>query len=315
VVLNTHASFVSALLFFPIAGLALFESLNAQSGLGPKFHPVQPVHAAAGVGEQLAVKRGQFFTYALPPHWRVGEEGQFAVSLLAPENRAMTVMVGNSGFAPNYPPDRFVSEKLSAMRIQNLQLTQGVRAQPIAGFQTAYQYGISYSSKGLLFRGAAKCSIAQAYDSAVLVMTLAVSRQEEWAEYSKWLPAAADQIAASNGAAFGRRGIMAQNLQNSKEYGEAARQYREWSQKNWQQVTDQRSATQDKQNSSVRENLGSVQTYTNPYDSSQPLELPLTYKYFWVDRQGKIVGTDDPSANPNTGSTGDWRQMPRSQPR
>jgi len=273
------------------------------------------MRANAGAAEQLAIKHGQFFTYALPPRWRVGEEGQFAVSLLAPENRAMTVMVGNSGLAPNYPPDRFISEKLSAMRIQNLQITQGVRAQPIAGFQTAYQFGISYSSKGLSFRGAAKCNIASAYDSAVLVMTLAVSRQEEWGEYSKWLPAAADQISANNGAAFGRRGIMAQNLQNSKEYGEAARQYREWSQKNWQQVTDQRNATQDKQNYAVRENLGSVQTYTNPYDSSQPMELPQTYKYFWVDRQGKIVGTDDPSANPNNGSTGDWRQMPRYQPR
>ena len=107
---------------------------------------------------------------------------------------------------------------------------------------------------------------------------------------------------------------MAQNLKNSQAYAQAAREYREWSHRNWQQVTDQRNASQDKNNFQLRENLGSVQTYVNPYDPSVPLELPLAYKYFWVDRQGSVLGSNDPSANPNTGSTGDWRQMSRARP-
>jgi hypothetical protein len=57
---------------------------------------------------------------------------------------------------------------------------------------------------------------------------------------------------------------MQQNLQNSHAFGEAARQYRDWSQKSWQQVTDERTASQDRKNFAVRENLGGVQTFANP---------------------------------------------------
>lgn len=103
---------------------------------------------------------------------------------------------------------------------------------------------------------------------------------------------------------------MQQNLQNSVAYGEAARQYRDWSQKNWQQVTGARSASQDRRNFTVRENLGGVQTFANPY-GTPPVELPMTHKYYWTDGQGRFVGTDDPSANPNAGSTGEWRKMER----
>ena len=61
-------------------------------------------------------------------------------------------------------------------------------------------------------------------------------------------------------------------------------------------------------------NLGAIQTYVNPYNAGSPLELPTTYQYFWIDRQGNILGTNDPSANPNSGSTGDWKQMQRHRP-
>jgi hypothetical protein len=55
----------------------------------------------------------------------------------------------------------------------------------------------------------------------------------------------------------------------------------------------------------VRENLGGVQTFANPYGTSQPVELPTTHTYYWTDRQGRMVGTNDPSADPNVGSTGE----------
>ncbi len=262
----------------------------------------------------MRLARGQFFAYALPQGWRVGEEGQFALSLVAADNKAITVMVGNAGMQPNYPPGQFVYEKLMGMRPQNLQIGQGMGAQPVAGFPAAYQFEVAYYSNGVPWRGVAKCSVAGAYDSATMVMTAAVAEASQWGSYASWLPAVADQISATNGAAFGRRGVMAQNLQNSTAYAEAARQYRDWSQKNWQGVTDARAASQDRQNFAVRENLGGVQTFTNPYDDRVPLELPQTYKYFWVDRQGNVVGSNDATANPNVGSTGDWRQMPRYQP-
>lgn len=283
-----------------------------------KFVPVKPL-VRQGMGAanpvrptgELRIGQGRFFSFALPPGWRVGEDGQFALTLQAPDNKALTLMVGNAGMPLNYPPAQFAYDKLSAMQPQNLQLGEPRQARPAAGFRQAVEFDVSYSARGVAYRGVAKVSVAPAYDSSTMAVTAALSAADQWGGYAAWLPQVADQVSAMNGAAFGMRGIMQQNLQNSVAYGEAARQYRDWSQKNWQQVTDERNASQDRKNFAVRENLGGVQTFTNPYGTSQPVELPMTHKYYWTDRQGRFVGTDDPSANPNEGSTGDWRKMER----
>lgn len=274
--------------------------------------PVKPLSSGpAAAPPGLHIARSQFFSYALPPGWRVGEDGQFALTLLAPDNTAITIMVGNAGMPMGYPPGQFVYEKLMAMRPQNLQLGPPRQATPAAGFAQAWQFEVTYVAQGIPCRGVVKSHIAPAYDSAVMAMTAALSHANRWPQYSSWLPLVADQVSATNGAAFGMRGIMAQNLQNSMAYAEAARQYRDWSQRNWQQVTDARNASEDRRNFQFRENLGAVNTWVNPYDARVPLELPTTYQYFWVDREGNILGTNDPSANPNAGSTAEWKQMPR----
>ena len=286
----------------------------------PRFVQVKPIlREGAGAANpaqpagELRIGQGRFFSFALPPGWRVGEDGQFALTLVAPDNKAMTVMVGNAGMPVNHPAARFAYDKLSSMQPQNLQLGQGRQARPAAGFRQALEFDVSYAVRGVAYRGVAKVSVAPAYDSATMAMTAALSSADQWGGYAAWLPQVADQVAALNGAAFGMRGIMQQNLQNSVAYGEAARQYRDWSQKNWQQVTDARGASQDRRNFAVRENLGGVQTFSNPY-GTPPVELPMAHKYYWTDGQGGFVGTDDPSANPNTGSTGDWRKMERAKP-
>ena len=212
---------------------------------------------------------------------------------------------------PNYPPDRFAYEKLAALRPQGLRLGQGRQARPAAGFRHAVEFDIAYVQRGVAYRGIGKVSIAPAYDSATMALTAALAVEDQWPGYARWLPIAAEQISATNGAAFGMRGIMQQNLQNSAAFGQAAREYREWSQKNWQGVTDERGASQDRRNFAVRENLGGVQTFANPYGSGPAVEMPMTYRHYWMDRQGRFVGTDDPSADPNMGSTGEWRRMDR----
>ncbi len=78
-----------------------------------------------------------------------------------------------------------------------------------------------------------------------------------------------------------------------------------------QAVTDQRNASNDRNNQQFREALGNVQRYDNLYDAGTPVELPNTYRYYWVNEDGTYVGTDDANGNPNVGSTKDWRQMPR----
>ncbi|MGH9719615.1 MAG: hypothetical protein ACRD8O_05345, partial [Bryobacteraceae bacterium] len=72
--------------------------------------------------------------------------------------------------------------------------------------------------------------------------------------------------------------------------------------------------SQDRRNFHVREHLGAVQTYVNLFGTSTPLQLPTTYKHYWMDNQDDVLGSNDPSANPNTGSTTEWKQMPRYQP-
>jgi hypothetical protein len=295
------------------------ESPASGSDAAGTFHPVPPVigdsartaKQARPVGE-LRIGQGQFFSFALPPDWRVGEDGQFALTLVAPDSKAITVMVGNAGLPPNYPPGQFAYDKLMAFQPQNLQLSGARPARPVAGFGQAYEFDVQYSVRGIPSRGVAKVSVATAYDSATMAMTAALTAADQWSGYATWLPQVADQISATNGAAFGMRGIMQQNLKNSTALAETARQYREWSQKTWQQVTDERNASQERKNFAVRENLGAVQTYANPFGTSQPVELPPTYKYYWIDPQDHVVGTDNPSANPNVGSTQEWRKMERS---
>jgi hypothetical protein len=303
-------------LFGTILALTTSAQTAAQK-IPPNFFVVQPISRTPGpgTGAQLAISRGRYFSYALPQNWRVGEEGQFALTLMAPDNQAFTLMVGNAGMLPPYPLDRYLREKMMAIHPQNVQTGPPRQVATRPGFQATYQFDVAYTSqRGVPCRGVAKVSVAPAYDTVLLVMTGGFAVESQWVGYSSWLPLTAEQIAAVDGAAFGRRGIMAQNLQLSKEYGEAARAYREWSQHNWQQVTDQRGASTDRRNKEFQETLGPSKAYVNPYDPSVPVELPLTYQYYWVNRQGTHVGTNDPSINPNVGSTGEWKQMPRHQP-
>ncbi len=299
-----------------LAGLLLALAVDAGAQSIPRgFTEVRP--AARGAGKQksgpppLAIGRGSFFNFALPPGWRVGEDGQFALTLVVPDNRALTVMVGNAGMPPGYPPAQYAYEKLMAIRPEGLQLGQPRATRPVAGFAQAVEFPVRYFINGVPCQGVAKVHIAPAYDSAVMAMTAALSEGRQWAEYASWLPLVADQISASNGAAFGARGIMEQNLKNSTAYAEAARQYRDWSQKNWQAVTDGRNESQDRNSKDFRDTLGNVQTYANPYDGRTPVELPNTYKHYWINERGTIIGSDNPSVDPNAGADGDWRPMQR----
>jgi len=270
-----------------------------------------PVNTSAG---ELRIAKGRFFNYALPQGWRVAEDGQFALTLIAPDSKALTVLVGVAGVQPNYPPDRFAYEKLMAMQIQNLRMSKAKQMMPLKGFAQGYQFDVDYTAGGGAAHGVVKVYVAPAYDTSTMAMTAALSDARQWSSYASWLPLVADQISAIDGGAFGARGIMAQNLQNSTAYAAAAKEYREFSQKTQQSVTDARNNSQDKNNVAFREGIGGVQTYVNPYDTRVPVELPDTYKYFWVNPQGTYQGTDDPSVNPNNGSTGEWKRLPKRQP-
>ncbi len=254
------------------------------------------------------VRSGRFFKFAVPAGWRVQEEGQFAVVLVAPDSAALTVMTGNTGLPANYPPGQFLQDKLRQLQVQNVRTGPASMARPMAGCSTAWQVDYTYSGNGVPCRGVAKVSVAPTYDMTSMVVTLAASQEAQWAGYASWLPEAAEQVAALNGAAFGARGVMQQNLANSIDLGEQARRNREWSASTWAEVNKGRAESQDRNNTQFREALGNVQSYTNPYDS-KPVELPTTFANYWVNRHGRVVGTNDPSEDPNRGSTEQWQRM------
>jgi hypothetical protein len=258
---------------------------------------------------QLRFMEGQFFTYALAPGWQVTEDGQFAVVAIAEDQKAVTIMVGNTGMPANYSPGQYIYERLSAAGYQQLNLGQPRQAKPIQGCSIAYEFDYRYFVNGVACRGIARCHMAPSYDMQTMIMTAAASVETQWKNYSSWLPDVAALAQAKDGRAFGARGIMEQNIRNSTAYAEAARNYREWSAKNWQAVTDDRNKSVDAKNEQFRENIGGVQTYINPYDPGKTIELSTQYKYYWIDQQGKTFGSNDPSENPNTGSTKKWVKM------
>ncbi len=102
---------------------------------------------------------------------------------------------------------------------------------------------------------------------------------------------------------------MRQPLENPKAFGEALQRYREQSQKTWQGVTEERERSVDRQNEEFRENIANMQLYVNPYDNSTQVELTTPYNYYGMDKQGRILGTDDPNVNPNVKSASEGSRM------
>ena len=256
----------------------------------------------------LEIRHGQYFNYVVPSGWHVAEDGQFAVVLFAPDNAALTGMVGNSGLPPNYNPWQFVYEKLLAMQPTNLLISPPRQAPPIAGCTIAYEFDYTYIFNGIPCRGIAKCSVAHSYNMCTMVVTFAASHESQWAGYASWLPQVPSQFTATNGAAFGISSIMQQNREISLAQAQQAREYRQWQERTWEEVNRQRHESVERQNVQFRENLGNVGTWTNPYGYPS-VELPTSHKYYWINRQGQIYGTNNPTENPNVGSTVDWARM------
>ncbi len=298
------------------------------SGLGPSAQPdgpgggftrVRPAVAggSSGTGARpshtnpgpLSIRRGPVFAYAIAPGWRVVEEGQFALSLYAGDNSALTLLVGNANVLLSTQPVQYARTMLMGTRPREVQMGQPQDAQPLQGFARAVGFDFSLvTADGVPMSGRGKVSWNPGYDGAVMAFNAAVSRREFWADYSRWLPLVSEQVQALNGSAFGIRGAMAQNLENSKAFGRALAEHRQWSADLQKGVAAEKARVWNKQRGEWNDAVGGVNTYTHPY-GQPPVELPSQYKYYWADRNGEYVGTNDPGIDPNVGSTGEWRRM------
>lgn len=257
------------------------------------------------------MRQGQCFRFAVPAGWQVAEDGQFAVVLRAPDQRAITTMVGNVGLPSDYSPSQYVTGRLSQLGLQDLRFGQARPARPMLGFASAWEFDVDYSVSGIVCHGVARCSVAPNYDFCTMVMTWAASEASQWPSYASWLPEVAGQVEITNSAAFGASGIAQQNLQNSIALGEQARRNREHSQEQWDQVTRDRDASQARNNDDFRQALGPVERYDNPY-TNQPVELPSANAVYWVNPiTGQIVGDPNPSYDPRTPTDSNWKPLKR----
>jgi hypothetical protein len=109
-----------------------------------------------------------------------------------------------------------------------------------------------------------------------------------------------------------RQGVR-QQMADTQRLGELAAQYREEARRQQQQVSDERLASQDRQHHAVREALGGVETYIDPFDA-RAVQLPQGYRDCWVNAQGQVILSNDVLFDPRQGSTRDWRRMGRWSP-
>jgi len=248
-------------------------------------------------------RQGPCFRYAVPQGWKVVEDGQFAVVMQAPDQRAITTMVGNVGLPSNHDPARYVADRLGQTGLQNVRFGPARPAAPVFGFPSAWDFDVDYSVGGIA------CSVAPNYDFCTMVMTWAASEASQWPGYSTWLPGIAGQVEVTNSAAFGASGVAQQNLQNSIALGEQARRNRESSERQWADVTRQRNESQDRNNEDFRQALGGVQRYDNPYEN-RPVDLPTTNTVYWIHlTTGQILGDPNASFDPRTPTDSNWQRM------
>jgi hypothetical protein len=257
---------------------------------------------------------GRFFRYALPAGWQAQENSNL-LCLNSPDGQAAIMHVGLVGMMQAMSPDQFVAY---AMNLQGMPLTAFLHGQPITpppGCTGAGWFEITYALRGVTCRGTVASFIAASYGMCNASMTLAAAQTGAWEAYRAWLPQIAAEVAPAGAQTYMAGQVAADNLRNSIELGQRFHEVNDHTQRQWQEVTNERWASDERRNFEFRENLGAVQTYTNPYDNHRSVELSTQYRFYWVNRRGEIVGSDDPSYDPRTGSTDEWTQMPRFGPR
>lgn len=253
---------------------------------------------------------GRFFRFALPAGWNVQENSNL-ICITSPDQRAAIMTVGLAGLMQPFTPDQFVQY---ALQMQSMQLTgfiNGRQVPPAPGCSSAGQFELTYTTNGIPCHGIAVCNVAVGYGQCNASMTIAAARVEAWPEFRAWLPQVAAEVTPAGSQTYMAGQIASNNLQNSIQLGEHFRAVNDYTQAQWQQVTNERWASDERRNFEFRENLGAIQTFTNPYDNHRLVELSTQYRFYWVNRKGEIAGSDDPGFDPRTGSTEEWTPMPR----
>lgn len=255
--------------------------------------------------------RGSHFVYPLPPGWTVGEEGAFALVLRSPDMMAGIVVIGQSGLMHGMSPEQFAYYEMNTvMRLApDVRLTLARCIPPMPGYTQAAMFEVTYTLSGPMgmmpMRGIAVANVAIGYAQCNGTLTLAASEIRHWPQYAEWLPEVA--LAARNvGAdAFGSQ-TMAGVISGIAQQDHAANQaYQQWSQQTWQQVTNERNASIDRQQGAMGSTLTGQEWISEGF-GGQDIRRSTTPACIWRSRDGREISSPDPSFDPRHAGDVDW---------
>lgn len=260
----------------------------------------------------VSMRQSQYFRFAYPEGWTLNEHTN-GLFLNAPDGSAAIMHVGLVGMLQPFTPDQFVCHVLAMHQMFQPRFLSGQPIQPPPGCSSAGMFELTYVTNGIPCQGHVVSYIALGYNQCNGSMTLSASSVQGWPAVRNWLPQVAAHVQPGGMQTYMAGQVAADNQRSTAEFGQRLSEYNSWSQNLQQQTTNERWQSQDRNNFHFRENLGNVSTFDNPY-LSRPVELPTTYSHYWVNRQGQIVGSNDPGYDPRVGSTQDWIPMPRTRP-
>ncbi|MFM7427130.1 MAG: hypothetical protein ACKO7W_19380 [Elainella sp.] len=273
--------------------------------------PFQQMPAAAT--NQVQQVRGSNFTYLLPPGWFVGEEGNYSLSLRSRDFRAGITVFGQSGMMYPMTPDQYAYQVMtSVMRLSNVQFSQPRPIQPMPGCTQAMiletLYPVAMPNGAFMAQGIVVSNVAIGYNQCDAVMTLVAADTALWPQYQSWLPQVGLAACNTGPDPYGRtsmagviRGIAVQDHQ-------AYTAYSQWSNHLWQQVTDDRNASIDRQQDALGQTL-TGQVWVNSRYDGRSTRQSTTPAVIWESRDGRRIASDDPSFDPRTPIDSDWRRL------
>lgn len=113
------------------------------------------------------------------------------------------------------------------------------------------------------------------------------------------------------------RQVFAQGrLRDQQDFARFHRQvteYRAEIEERHRQAWEEKAAAQDRQNFAMREILGGLETYANPFEG-RAVEVPAGYAAAWASDDGKVLLTHDVNLDPRPGSAARWARMDRRSP-
>ncbi|MFI1585065.1 hypothetical protein [Embleya sp. NPDC020630] len=109
-----------------------------------------------------------------------------------------------------------------------------------------------------------------------------------------------------------RRGIV-QEQADLRRLAETMRRNREDANETHRAAWEEREVAQARQNFAIREILGGVDTFTDPF-LGRTVELPAGSATAWANARGEYVIGDTAGFDPRVGSTEDWRPLRRHTP-